>query len=209
MTHHPARAGLPIGAGLGLLLALGAGTPAMGFEPQVQAVIADVRAGKALTSFDLATVMAASEIWCYAEDADTCHWSDVYLDIDADGALYEIAFLWGPEIGIAHTGRMLFEANRFLCEVPGDWATTMRAWEAETGAMIGGRSLHALRTEFASVQEWGDYCYDYLLVSTSEADATITLRQRVWRDGETDPGRDAEVTLHFDAMRAEALALRP
>jgi hypothetical protein len=72
-------------------------------DAEAQALVSGYKAGKLLPIEDVAVLMHTSERWCYNQEADTCAWSDIYLEVDAEGATYELADQWSPEIEIILT----------------------------------------------------------------------------------------------------------
>lgn len=195
-----------------LLLAAACGGAAAAMDVEAETLARGYKSGKDLPITDVATLMRLSERWCYNQQDMTCAWSDVYLDVTEDGAIYELTSLWDADHEIMLTERGTFEEDRFICETAQITAATMRARTVADGTPIGGRDLWLLKGEVTLAYEANpkspETCYDYTFLSLSIPDDTITLRQRIWRDGVTDPAEDAEVTLHFDAAKAAALTTR-
>jgi len=194
---------------VGLALSAMLSPTAFAFDTATQAIIDVQKTGKPVSTGELITLMQGSERWCYAQEAQSCAWSDIYLDVDEGLVEYEISNAWTEAVEIAFIDTGRFEDNRFICETGMDWLPTVRAMDRTDGAIIGGRALHALKVEIGEIA--GDTaidCFDYRYVG-ADADAdTLTLVQRQWRDGVHDPEQDTEVTLHFNATSAQALTLR-
>ena len=177
------------------------------FEAQSQAVLDRLKSGKLVHIDDVATLMMGSERWCYHERDGECSWSDIYLNIEGDQATYEISNPWSETIDISFVDRGEFRDNRYICEVGFDWVPSVRAYSREDGNAIEGRALEDLRREirdYVTPQSNSD-CFDYLYQG-ADADAEIvTLLQRQYTDGVTDPANDAVVKLYFNKDAAEAL----
>lgn len=186
--------------------------PVSAMDAKAQALVSGYKAGKLLPIEDVAVLMRTSERWCYNQGADTCDWSDVYLEVDAEGATYELADQWSPEIEIILTERGVFRDGQFICETGEEYTRTLRARYVADDRQIGGRELFALKAEIAAAYAANatpvEPCYDYLFVGYSQAEDTVRLTQRIWRDGTTDPAEDALVTLHFDPAAGQALSVR-
>ncbi|WP_240231561.1 hypothetical protein [Devosia lacusdianchii] len=182
---------------------------AFGFDAATQGIIERYKANKLVAMSDVATLMSSSERWCYAEEAGSCGWSDIYLDVTDTGAEFEIGNAWSEAVDIAFTDRGTFKDNRYICETGEDWVPTLRAISRPEGKLLVGRELHALKAEVEATQAADTLdCFDYLYRS-SDADAqTITLLQRQYTDDVYNPVNDTEVTLHFDAANAAALTWR-
>lgn len=186
--------------------------PVSAMDAEAEALVTGYKAGKLLPIEDVAVLMRTSERWCYNQEAKTCAWSDIYLEVDADGATYELADLWSPEVEIILTESGVFRDGQFICETGEDHTRTLRARYVADGKQIGGRDLFALKAEIAAAYAANatpvEPCYDYLFVDYSQNEETVRLTQRIWRDGTTDPGEDALVTLHFDPSAGQALSVR-
>ena len=186
--------------------------PVSAMDAEAEALVTGYKAGKLLPIEDVAVLMRTSERWCYNQEAKTCDWSDIYLEVDAEGATYELADQWSPEIEIILTESGVFRDGQFICETGEDSTQTLRAHYVADGRQIGGRDLFALKAEIAAAYAANaapvEPCYDYLFVGYSQAEETVRLTQRIWRDGTTDPVEDALVTLHFDPSAGQALSVR-
>lgn len=182
---------------------------AVAMDSASQAVTERYKPQKLMRIDDVATLMAGSERWCYAEDAGACNWTDIYLEVTEKGAEYEIANAWTEDTDIAFVDRGEFREGRYICETGYDWIPSARATRKD-GTVIGGRELAAIRDEVRQANSGDNHlCFDYLYLSMDEAADTIKILQRQYEpDGFTDPSSDVEVTIHFDATAAAALALR-
>lgn len=186
--------------------------PVAAMDAEAESLVSGYKSGKLLPIEDVAVLMRTSERWCYNERAQSCDWSDIYLEVDADGATYELADQWSPEIEITLTESGVFRDGQFICETGEEFTRTLRARYVADGRQIGGRELFALKAEVAAAYLANaapvEPCYDYLFLGYSQAEETVTLTQRIWRDGATDPAEDALVTLHFDPSAVEVLSVR-
>lgn len=190
-----------------LLVTTGAG---FAMDAESQAVTEHYKPGKLMRIADVGTLMTGSERWCYAEDAGSCDWTDIYLEVTDKGAQYEIANSWDENLDIAFTDRGEFVDDRYICETGYDWIPTARAVHRADGTAIGGRDLAAIRDQVrdANSDDVRD-CFDYLYLSSDAAADTVTLLQRQYDpQGNTDPANDVEVTIHFNAEDAAALTLQ-
>lgn len=192
-----------------LLLALWgiAVAPGLAQDAASQAVIDGMKAGKLMEISDVAVMMMGAERWCYNEQEGNCAWSDIYLSVSETGAVYEISNPWSQDIDISFVDQGVFKDNRYICEAGSDWVPTVRAFGREDGTAIEGRDLAALKEEIYGVvtPEDADDCFDYLYQHQDKSAETVTLLQRHYMDGETDPANDALVTLYFDKEAADAL----
>lgn len=193
----------------GLALTLAFGSSALAFDADTQDVISRHKANKPVNSTDLATLMRSSERWCYAEDAGTCSWSDIYLDVTDEGAEFEIGNAWSETVDVMFTDTGVFKDGRYICETGVDWVPTIRAANRADNTILTGRELKQIKTDlYAQQSESVIDCFDYLYLS-SDADAqTVKLLQRQYTGDVYDPSKDTEVTLHFDATDAAALTWR-
>jgi hypothetical protein len=181
--------------------------PALAQDAQSQSVIDATKSGKLMAISDVAVLMMNSERWCYREQEGNCAWSDIYLAVNDTGATYEISNPWSEEIDISFVDEAVFKEDRYICETGLDWVPTVRAFERDGGSAIEGRALAALKEEIYSMvtTEDDDDCFDYLYQHQDKDAETVTLLQRHYIDGVTDPANDALVTLHFNRDTAEAL----
>jgi hypothetical protein len=189
------------------LMGLAGLTPAFGFDADSQAVVDRMKTGKLVPIAEVATLMRGAERWCYRQTEAGCSWSDIYLEVTAEGASYEIGNAWNAVYDIVFTDHGTFEEGRYICETGYDWVPTVRAFRRDDGSPVGGRELHALKQEIIGYRgtEEND-CFDYLFEGADAAARTVTLLQRQFTGGVHDPANDVAVTLHFDAESAEALA---
>lgn len=189
-----------------LLIALAGLLPAQAFETETQTALDRLKPGKSVPIDAVAVLMRTSERWCYFEAEGQCRWSDIYLDVGAEGARYEIGNAWNADYDIVFVDEGVFKEGRYICETGHDWVPSVRAISRHNGRLIGGRELDALKHEIADyVSEEDRDCFDYILQEIDAAALTVTLLQRQYIDGATDPGWDAPVTLHFDPKSAAAL----
>lgn len=182
---------------------------AMAFDADIQAIIDSHKAGKPVAIHDLAQFMTASEQWCYINQDHTCAWTDIYLEVTKLGAIFEIGNAWDGETDITFTDKGVFKDDRFVCEAGYDWVPTMQATRRSDGSVINGRLLWDLRLAIYDTRE-GDTqdCFDYLFLRVDPDQDVVTLLQRQYVDEVHDPGRDVEVTLHFNAEDAAGLLWR-
>ena len=182
--------------------------PAHAFDTSIREMTARLKAGKPVPIADVAELMRKSERWCYWEEASTCSWSDIYLEVTDAGASYEIGNAWDATRDIVFTDTGVFEGNA-ICETGVDWLPFVRGIWRETGLPINGRELQALKDEVAaSRSEAVIDCFDYSYLSVDASALTITLLQKQYTDGAYMPQFDTEVTIHFDPARAAALTWR-
>ncbi|HWU19704.1 MAG TPA: hypothetical protein VN155_18670 [Devosia sp.] len=194
---------------LAALLLLTATSAALGFDGRTQGIIDHYKPGKLIRIADVGHLMGASERWCYREEAGTCDWSDIYLDVGKSQAEFEIGNAWNEDIDIAFTDRGTFRDGRYICETGMDWVPSVRATRRSDGSVIGGRELAQLKAEILSRRDQDTQdCFDYLFVSADAENQTVTLTQRQYVDDTHDASRDAEVTIHFDQAAAQALTYR-
>lgn len=190
------------------LILVGTLAPAQAFETATQAALDRLKPGKPVSSDVLSVLMRTSERWCYFEADGKCRWSDIYLEVSADGARFELSNAWDSIYDIAFLDRGVFREGRYFCEVPHDWVPSLRATDSRDGRPIGGRELEALRLEIAAYQDFDSAdCFDYELTSIDLDAKTVTLLQRHYKNEATDPSDDAPVTVHFDVDSAAALDL--
>ena len=180
--------------------------PAVAFAPDTADVLTRVKAGKPVKIEDVATMMRDSERWCYKQADGHCAWSDIYLQVTADGALYEISHAWSATEDISLIDKGEFRDNRFICETGFDWVPSVYVTRRSDGVAVGGRALQAIKDGLDPSRGRSSLlCFDYIYLRSDEAAQTVTLRQRS-HDGDTMlPDDDAEVTLHFDPASAAAL----
>jgi len=180
-------------------------SPAWAFDQGTEDVLDRMKVGKLVPITEIATLMRSSERWCYIEEEGSCSWSDIYLEVTDEGATYEIGNAWDADFDVIFTDKGTFEEGRYICETGYDWVPTLRAINRADGTAVNGRPLWSLKAEIGEGRSQGIDCYDYILKG-SDADAeTITLLQRQFTDGVTDPTNDVTVTLHFNADTAAAL----
>lgn len=189
-----------------LLLTLASVLPGLAQDAQSQDVADKMKKGKLMAISDVAVLMMGSERWCYRQEEGNCAWSDIYLSANEDGATYEISNPWSEEIDISFVDEGVFKDDRYICETAFDWVPSVRAFSRADGSAIEGRELAALREEISgAVDADDDDCFDYLYQQQDAEAETVTLLQRHYIDGETDPANDALVTLHFNKDTAQAL----
>ena len=175
-----------------------------------QDVIDRHKANKPVNIADIATLMRGSERWCYLEDAGTCSWSDIYLDVTDAGAEYEIGNAWNETVDVLFTDTGTFKDGRYICETGVDWIPTLRAANRADQTIVTGRALKAIKTElYANRSDPVIDCFDYLYLGADAEAQTVRLLQRQYSADEVyDPTKDTEVTLHFDPADAAALTWR-
>lgn len=179
--------------------------PAWAFDQGTQDVLDRMKVGKLVPITEVATLMRNSERWCYIEDEGSCSWSDIYLDVTDEGATYEIGNAWDADRDVIFTDQGTFEEGRYICETGYDWVPTVRAINRADGSIVYGRALWDLKTAISENRNESIDCYDYVLKGSDPDAETITLLQRQFTDGATDPLNDVTVTLHFNADTAAAL----
>lgn len=190
-------------------LILAFGSSAFAFDGDIQSIIDRQKANKLVNVSNLAQFMSGSERWCYAEDAGSCAWSDIYLEVTDGGATFEVGNAWSETVDIAFTDQGEFVDNRYICELGLDWVPTVRGMNRADGAPIMGRELYALKTEIGTTRADGVIdCFDYLYLSSDAERQTITLLQRQYTNDVYNPANDTAVTLHFNADNAAALSWR-
>jgi hypothetical protein len=190
------------------LIALGS-VPSLAFDADTKTLIARHKGHKPVAATDVQALMRASERWCYAQEAQSCSWSDIYLSVDTKTVRFEIGDPWSEDIDLAYIEDGTFAKDGRLCEIDSDWIATLYATNHTDGVAIHGRPLQAIKDELSANTDDGvTDCFDYLYLSSDEATQTISLLQRKYGDGTHEPDEDVTVTLHFDATRASALTLR-
>ncbi|QQR38800.1 hypothetical protein [Devosia rhizoryzae] len=181
--------------------------PGLAFDEASQAAIDGMKRGKAVPITAVTELMKGAQMWCYNQRENECAWSDIYLSISGNDVEFEMSHPWNDLIDISYINRGALKDNRFICGSGYDWIPSVRAYERGTGYVIGGRTLAALKLEveqFTTVQQEFD-CFDYVFEAADDEAQTVTLLQRQYEDGETDPANDATVTLHFDQATAADL----
>lgn len=191
-----------------VLTLLGCAT-ASGFDAETKAVIAGYKSHKPLAASDVQTLMRSSERWCYLEEAGSCAWTDIYLEVTADSARFEIGSPFTDEIDIFYSESGAFSAEGRLCETSDARLESMHAANRSDGKVITGRALQAIRDQLAADRHDDvDDCFGYLYLGTDADAQTVTLVQRQYTKNVYRPEKDVTVTLHFDPANAEALTLR-
>jgi hypothetical protein len=192
-----------------MALTLAFGSSAFAFDADTQDIIGRHKANKPVNTTDISALMRASERWCYAEDAGTCSWSDIYLEVTDEGAEYEIGNAWSETVDVVFTDTGVFKDGRYICETGVDWIPTLRAALRADGKMLTGRALQEIKTQLREQQSESVIdCFDYVYLSSDATSQTIKLMQRQYTEDVYDPTKDTEVTLHFDAADAAALTWR-
>ncbi|WEK04039.1 MAG: hypothetical protein P0Y65_17915 [Candidatus Devosia phytovorans] len=186
-------------------------TGAHAFQPSVDAAIGKYKSGKLVDFRDVGTLMREAAKWCYAYEDQTCAWTDVYFDVDEEGAVFEINNAWDAERNVGFTDIAVFEGNR-ICQSGYDWVPTVWAERRDDDSVISGRDLHDLKQEIYANRvvplNEADDCFDYLYLGADTDSETITLLQRQYVDGVHEPTSDVEVSLYFNAEDAASLSLR-
>ena len=188
-----------------LVLGLLGLSAASAFEAGTQDVLSRMKTGKLIPIADVATLMRESERWCYAEEAGNCSWSDIYLEVSDAGATFEIGNAWNADYDVIITDHGTFEEGRYICETGYDWVPTLRAIDRADDTAVNGRPLWKIKTRIAERRSPGADCFDYILKGSDSQAETITLLQRLYTDGVTEPLNDVTVTLHFNADTAAKL----
>jgi len=192
-----------------MAVALSMAPPALAFDADTQAVIDRSKAGKPISMSHMATLMRASEKWCYDNQDHSCAWTDIYLDVTDSGATFEIGNAWDAETDIAFTDEGVFKDDRYICETGEDWVPTVRATRRNGNGPIEGRLLWALKLTIAANRDAETIdCFDYLYLRSDADYQTITLMQRQYTDDVYVEGGDVEVSLHFNAEDAAGLTWR-
>lgn len=190
------------------VLALSA--PALALDDNSEAVVTRLKAGKIVKIADVATFMRGSEKWCYLEDAGSCAWTDIYLDVTDRSAQYEGGAAWNDTTDINVVHDTVFKDGRYICEIAEKAAPTTWATLRSDHSPVGGRELASLKSELAAAYDADTSydCFDYTFLKVSPDRENIVLRQHQYIDGKTDPANDVEVTLHFNPSVARGLTLR-
>jgi len=192
-----------------IALSLASVVTAHAFDAATEAVIDAQKIGKPMAIEDVAALMQASERWCYLEEAGSCAWTDVYLDVGPDGAEYETGNAWDETVDIALIDHGSFENGQAICETQRDWMPSLRATRRADASLVSGRALRDLKAEIAAVVgPPSQDCFDYVFRGADTATQTVTLLQRQSTDGAHEPAQDTLVTLHFDPETAARLSLR-
>ena len=182
-------------------------TPALAFDDETQMVLDHMKHGKLMPISDVQVLMRQSERWCYAQDEGACSWSDIYLQVSGKSATFEINSAWDDTYDLASTQHGVFRDGRYICEVEENWVPTARATRRSDGEVLGGRDLWAFKADVALAISQTSDCFDYVLQRSDAEAETITLLQRKYTDGVTDPIDDVTVTVHFNAETAAGLVL--
>lgn len=194
-----------------LLVTLASASAALAFDSRTEDLVGRYKAGKLVKIADVQQLMEGSARWCYFRDSDSCAWTDIYLEVGADEAVFEIGNAWDERTDIAYVDQGMFKGDR-ICQRGFDWIPSVRATRRGDGSVIGGRELHNLKAVIRDGQSVAiadkDDCFDYLFVGADEENATVTVLQRQYIGGEYDPPSDVEVTILFDQDDADALTLR-
>jgi hypothetical protein len=85
--------------------------------------------------------------------------------------------------------------------------SSVRATRRADGSPVNGLELWSLKQSIAeglAVPRVID-CFDYVYKGADPEAETVTLLQRQYTDGVTDPSRDVTVTLHMDQASADRL----
>lgn len=192
-----------------MAILLASGPAALAFDADTQATLERSKVGKLIGMTDMATLMRASEKWCYDNQEHSCAWTDIYLEVLDLGATFEIGNAWDAETDIAFTDKGVFRDNRYICETGADWVPTVRATRRSDGSVIAGRQLWEIKQAiWANQDNETQDCFDYLLVGTNPDQQVITLLQRQYTDDVHIEGNDVEVTLHMNAEEAAGLTWR-
>ena len=192
-----------------MAIALTTGSAAQAFDADTQAVIDRHKANKPVSISDVATLMRASEKWCYDNQDHTCAWTDIYLEVTDTGVIYEIGNAWDADTDIAFTDEGVFRDDRYICETGKDWVPTVRATRRSDGSVIDGRMLWELkRAIHANQSRESQDCFDYLYLRSDADYLTVTLLQRQYTDDVHVEGNDVEVSLHMSAEDAAGLLWR-
>lgn len=189
------------------LVAVLAGTaPALAFDDATQDVLDRMKTGKLVPIADVGALMMSSERWCYFEDNGTCRWSDIYLEVTASSATFEIGNAWNADYDIRFIDKGMLEDGRYICETGDDWVGSVRADRRSDGSSVNGRELATLKADIETNRSAESIdCFDYVLQGSDPEAETITLLQRQYADGVTDPANDVPVTLHFNPREAASL----
>jgi hypothetical protein len=181
--------------------------PGHAFDTETAAVLERLKSGKLMQAGDVALLMRNAERWCYNEQEGNCAWSDIYLAVGDSEIRYEISNPWSEEIDISFVDTLVIRDNRYVCEIGFDWVPSVRAYDRSDGNAIEGRALEAIRQDISAhaAPTNNSDCYDYLYRGADEGQEVVTLLQRQYSDGVTDPANDAVVTLHFNAETAADL----
>lgn len=192
-----------------MAILLASGPAALAFDADTQAILDRSKVGKLIGMTDMATLMRASEKWCYDNQEHSCAWTDIYLEVLDLGATFEIGNAWDAETDIAFTDKGVFRDNRYICETGADWVPTVRATRRSDGSVIAGRQLWEIKQAiWANQDNETQDCFDYVLVGTNPDQQVITLLQRQYTDDVHIEGNDVEVTLHMNAEDAAGLTWR-
>ncbi|RYE58422.1 MAG: hypothetical protein EOP20_06080 [Hyphomicrobiales bacterium] len=188
-----------------LVISLAALWPAFAFDSETAAALERLKIGKLAPISAVQTLMRNSERWCYIEDEGSCSWSDVYLEVTDTEATYEIGNAWDANYDVLFTDRGAFKDDRYICETGYDWVPTLRAINRSDRSLVEGRQLWSLKTEIGDGRDQTIDCFDYVYRGSDPEAETVTLLQRQFTDGVTDPSNDTTVTVHFNAATAAAL----
>lgn len=195
---------------LALCATLALTAPALALDAFSDAAVAKLKPGKPIKIGDVATFMRGSEKWCYAQQDDTCGWTDIYLDVGDTDVQYEGGAAWNEDTDAFIVHAAALKDNRYICEVPENPTPTTRAISRRDGHFLFGRELANFKKDvepsYIDVTQFN--CFDYTFVSVSPDHESLVIRQRQWLDGVTDKANDVDVTLHFDPVVAEKLTLR-
>jgi hypothetical protein len=185
-----------------------ASSAALGFDATIEALTGRYKAQKLVKAADVGELMRLSERWCYAEEAGECDWSDIYLDVTAEDARFEISNAWSETVDLSFIDRGVFNEQNQICETGNDWTSTIHARTRPDGIAVIGRELEAIRDEVDASRENIVDCFDYLYLSSDANAQTVNLTQRQYTDGVYQADADVAVTIHFDPAAANALRQR-
>lgn len=194
-----------------LVLLLLASPSARAFDATTEAITDRYKAGKLVAENDVAHLMQSAQRWCYDRSYDTCAWSEIYLEVTGTTVIFELSNAWDAELDYAMTDTGVFRDGR-ICQSGADWLPSLQVTRRSDGTAISGRALHDLRLAMGEARpdlETYDDCFDYLYLSADADSEVVTLLQRQFVDGRHEAANDVEVSIHFNAADAAALALRP
>ena len=192
-----------------MAITLTTSSASLAFDADTQAIISRHKANKPVSMTDIATLMRASEQWCYDNQDHSCAWTDIYLDVTDTGVTYEIGNAWDADTDIAFTDEGVFKDDRYICETGKDWVPTLRAIRRSDDSVISGRMLWELKAAVYATRDGATQdCFDYLYLRSNPDQETITLLQRQYSDDVRIEGNDVEVSLHFNAEDAAGLTWR-
>ena len=187
-----------------LICVLAGFAPAFALDADIESILARQKLGKPVNMTDATQLMLGAEIWCYDPSEGQCGWSEIYLSVTDNLAIYDASNAWDDVYDIHLVNRGELRENRYICDFSFDWRPSVRISRRSDGKAVNGREFDALSSDISgSGPPISENCYDFVFQSAD--DEVITLIMRQFLDGEHEADLDAVVELYFDPERAAAI----